>query len=102
MSTFEQANGTEIDYDGKDESMNEDKLPRGQICRVCETKMYIKTFHGQLDTKIQKLDKQIRSEKYEMKNLQNKRQVLRNEVQNVKDEIDRQNEEYEADLNNKK
>ena len=28
--------------------------------------------------------------------------MLRNEVQNVKDEIDRQNEEYEADLNNKK
>ena len=43
------------------------------ICKVCENKMYIKTFHGQLDKKIQKLDKQIRSEKYEMKNLQSKR-----------------------------
>ena len=75
---------------------------RGRVCKVCETKLYIKDFHKKLDRKILTLDKEIRHEKNETKNLQDKKTLMRRQIQTIKNEIDEQHEQFEEEMNLKR
>ena len=71
------------------------KKKRGWVCKVCETKLYMKDFHGKLDRKIVILDKEIRGEKNETKALLATRAMVRAQVQNINNEILEQQEQHD-------